>query len=479
MNQKIKGIILCYISGIATGFCLLFTAIGPAVFILAAPALAVIRRKRENKILLLCFAFAIGLCMTGYFPAFSIRPNLPHNIVFWIDLLVYVVICVVHSAVLTIALWLGHKLSAPRGLRVIYIALFWTAAEWVLGAGPLAWPTLRLSLALWQYPKLFSTASLGGQLFVTVIIIAVNALLAQALCNPKNRKALSPLALAVLVFACNMTFGLVYPSAPEGDTNIAVIQPGGTVIGEERGMVSDESLKLANQISESKPDFIFLPESVLPSYFSEYSFMREDWGNAAEQSGADLFVGGREGLCSTLYHFGANGKLESTYQKIREVPIFENGEGEKSFQFLPKEHSNVIITDSGRIGIMICYESLFSSLAQKAVDDKAELLLVQTNDSWFDSASAKDLHVAHSTYRAVETGRTLVQASLNGNTAVIDCSGRITHSIPQNEQAVLNVKVSLQPINTLYNTIGDWWLVAGLFLVITASVISKYKENKE
>ncbi len=182
--------------------------------------------------------------------------------------------------------------------------------------------------------------------------------------------------------------------------------------------------------------------------------------------------GAYEGI-STVFHYDAGGQRTSYYQKNRQVPFFESD----GMTLLPKTHPAVLNTDSGKVGVMICYESMFSDLARSCVKDGAELLFVPTNDSWFHAESARKLHAAHGAYRAVETGRTLVQASVNGKTAVFNAVGAVTAQAPQNEKTVLYATVALDTRDTVYSHIGDLWLLIGLFAVGLTAVYMKIKKR--
>ncbi|MBR3843995.1 MAG: apolipoprotein N-acyltransferase, partial [Clostridia bacterium] len=262
---------------------------------------------------------------------------------------------------------------------------------------------------------------------------------------------------------------------------VAIIQPGGTAIGSERGTVYNDAFSITQQAVMSKPQLILLPEGILPLYVNDDVTVQKQWGELAKQAKGDLLVGGSKEGSSTVVQYGPNGTQINCYQKIREVPFFENGEG-KPFRFFPENHPSVLITKSGKVGTLICYESMFSSLAQRSVSQGAQLLFTSTNDSWFDSSQAKTLHVAHGAYRAVETGRTLVQAAINGMTAVFDASGNMTYNAPEKTKVIVNATVTFDTVDTLYNRIGDWWLAMGIFAVMTVAMylqMKKWRVNRD
>lgn len=477
MKHKRFAWLLCLASGLAMGLCLLFPKMGPAVFVMAVPALAVIE-KRKKKRFGFCYAFTAGLCLASYFPAFFIQLDLEPKYEFWIDLALYLVLLLVHGSVMAFSLWIGYRVKMPKGCRFLWVSLCWAGVEWLLGFGPFAWPTARVSLALWQYPVLFRSASLGGQLLVSALIMAVNALLAMAVVAKTTKKARLCGGLAVIVFAVNLLFGFVYPAPSTPTTSVAVIQTGGQAINTRRGSVYTDSYNLAQEASRLKPDLIVLPEGIMPSTANTAVRVQKQWGNVAKQAQADLLVGGfRDGI-STVIRYDATGERKEEYQKIKEVPFFENGQGE-AFVFSSPMRSSVLPTQSGKVGNLICYESMFSSLAQNSARGGAEIFFVSTNDSWFASSMAKNLHMAHGVYRGVEQGRSVVQSSIDGTSAVFDAAGNMTYSLPHEESGILQAKVSFEPMNTLYYHIGDWWLLVSLAGLLVFSLVVRCQRIKK
>jgi apolipoprotein N-acyltransferase len=88
----------------------------------------------------------------------------------------------------------------------------------------------------------------------------------------------------------------------------------------------------------------------------------------------------------------------------------------------------------------VCYEDLFGDeLAARFVDEAtAPTILVNiSNIGWFGDSIAIDQHLLISRMRALELGRPMVRATNTGATAIIDHTGRVTHSLPRFTQGVL------------------------------------------
>ena len=99
-------------------------------------------------------------------------------------------------------------------------------------------------------------------------------------------------------------------------------------------------------------------------------------------------------------------------------------------------------TKVGRIGTLICFESVFSEAAYETVDEGAELLVIVSNDAWFEGTPAMRQHHAHAIIRAVETDRYILRAGNTGITSVIDNRGRVIEKIPENVRGVLKAEIN-------------------------------------
>ena len=83
-----------------------------------------------------------------------------------------------------------------------------------------------------------------------------------------------------------------------------------------------------------------------------------------------------------------------------------------------------MVTDIGKIGMLICYEGVFPSITNDTVRRGAEVLVNITNDAWFGRSSAPYQHFACYVFRAVETDRYVLRAANTGISAIIDPRGR-------------------------------------------------------
>lgn len=77
------------------------------------------------------------------------------------------------------------------------------------------------------------------------------------------------------------------------------------------------------------------------------------------------------------------------------------------------------------LGDVICFEVAYDALVRSSVQAGAQLLVVQTNNATFGHSAETYQQLAMARLRAVEFGRTVVQVSTSGLSAVIDPNGHV------------------------------------------------------
>jgi len=87
-------------------------------------------------------------------------------------------------------------------------------------------------------------------------------------------------------------------------------------------------------------------------------------------------------------------------------------------------------------GPLICYEAIFSGQIVDEADRPAWLVNI-TDDAWFGGSAGPLQALADARLRAVEEGLPLARAANSGVSAMYDAFGRMTASLPLDEQGVL------------------------------------------
>ena len=131
-------------------------------------------------------------------------------------------------------------------------------------------------------------------------------------------------------------------------------------------------------------------------------------------------------------------------------------------------------------GILICYESLFSSISRRSVNEGANILVCVTNDAWFGADTALNQHFHMTKQRSIESGVPIVQVGNTGVSGVFDAYNKANNSqkLAINESGTATSTVLISPIKTAYITFG--WLIPPIIAVIAIlSTFVGFLQNKK
>ena len=134
--------------------------------------------------------------------------------------------------------------------------------------------------------------------------------------------------------------------------------------------------------------------------------------------------------------------------------------------------------DIGRLGGLICFESIYERLALATVRQGAEVFIVGTNDSWFRESRATKMHTAHEQLRSIECGRYSARAACTGLTCFINARGEIVDSLPLYEEGFLVMDVPRLTHTTLYARLGDLVVPTSALLLFSLCLISLLRKEK-
>ena len=177
------------------------------------------------------------------------------------------------------------------------------------------------------------------------------------------------------------------------------------------------------------------------------------------------------------------GQLADRYQKRRLVPFGEfvpfgsvlgrlipaTREG-VPYDKVPGQRLEPLLIDGVRVGPLICWESAYPGDARQLTRDGSQVLLIMTNNASFGTGAGPRQHLAAGQLRAVETGRTIVQAAVTGISTVIGPTGRTSSETGLYQDTVLRVQAEPRSGTTPYVRHGRL-LEAGLVGVAVGGLV--------
>ncbi len=316
----------------------------------------------------------------------------------------------------------------------------------------------------------------------------------------RSAETFLPLAAVMVCWYWGMTRTLAWrrQECQAVSWRVALVQPNSPcVFAINDDAVRSQQERLVNQTrlaGAAKPDLVVWPETaVLGSVPYEPETMKVI-REGAEAAGAPLLTGtlevektavtpsAPEGLYfyNAAWLFSATGEPMGRYRKRHLVPFGEYIPLDKTIPFLQRLAPTGVSCTPGRdpgvlhvtraagevlsMGPLICFEDTVPSLSRGAVRAGARLLVLMTNDAWFNGSIEPVQHLSQSVFRAVENGVPLVRAANSGVSCVVDAVGRVKRLESGGAVTdfdgflVMPVAVPREPLAAPYTRWGDWAL---------------------
>lgn len=414
---------------------------------------------------------------------------------------------------------LAHLFWSGGFLRIVALATFLAAAEYLRGHILSGFPFDLLGYALTANDEMLQAASLVGVYgltFVAALIASTTALIWPA--DGRGLVArLLPFFLAVGVIAAQIGYGNWRLNnteiMPRTDMKVRLVQP--VILEHTDWAVADPSHIMDRLISLSETRLnptdpglegvthLVWPESVFPFFLTQYP---DSLARIARMlpPGVTLLTGApREPLgpggaplpdnpgYNSILTIDTNGEIVASYDKSHLVPFGEYlplAEFWKLFgirQFVPgtngwapgEGHRLQTPPDTPPFLALVCYEAVFPG----DIGDvgRAEFILNVTNDAWFDGSTGPAQHAHHARVRSAETGLPMLRAANTGTTIVVDPLGRITARLAEQQVALLDtVPANRLPEPTPYVRFGDIPFFAMLAVGFLLALIGAWRERR-
>ena len=258
------------------------------------------------------------------------------------------------------------------------------------------------------------------------------------------------------------------------------------------------------RLNTGKVDLIVWPESPTPFFTSDPLF-REPVSGMARESHSWIITGAigtnpatqAGSSASQVFNSAAlvspSGEWSARYDKVHLVPFgeylpfprlfaFAGGLTKEVGEFHPGTSREPMDAGGERVGLFICYESVFPSEVRQFANNGAELFVNLSNDGWYGDSGAYAQHLNQTRMRAIENERWILSATNTGVTASIDPYGRTVTRLARKERNALIAPYALTSVTTLYTRYGDWfaWLCA---IISAAALFMRFglrgKDNKK
>jgi apolipoprotein N-acyltransferase len=328
-------------------------------------------------------------------------------------------------------------------------------------------------------------------------IVLVNSAFAAAfLVGSRKRKNMIVAAITAAVALQAGRWVHVEPLSPQYTAtlvqqNIPVQQTNWDFAYFDRTLRELSTLSAAPQKPDT-PGLIVWPESPAPFFLNDARFLATT--SAVARDNNSYLVAGSLGVRNKkfadtpeeLYNsavlIGPDGGIAQRYDKIHLVPFgeyipfksfltFAKALTSEVGNFVPGNDRVPLELGRQRVGVFICYESVFPHEVRQFALHGSELFVNISNDGWFGMTGAPEQHLNMARMRAVENNRWLLRATNTGITASIDPLGRVVARAPQNQRLALQAPYALIDDITFYTRYGDWFPIGCAIISIIGLLV--------
>jgi apolipoprotein N-acyltransferase len=394
--------------------------------------------------------------------------------------------------------------------RLLVLPAAWAVLELLRAYHPLGgFPWGLLALSQHDAGLLLPLARVVGGFGLAAVIVAVNlavafwirALWAGAQAGSRSKRVAALAGLPLLVVGL-LGARLAVPAAPAPSgrpLDVVVVQAG---LRGGRGLEQGQTTQrvFANHVRRTEtialtpgdpPDLVVWGEGAADADPLTSPERQAAVARAATAARAPILLGATTRLDDTHRAtegllFTPEGQLADRYQKRRLVPFgefvpFGGVLGRLipatrvgvPYDKVPGDRLEPFLVDGVPVGTLICWESAYPGDARQLTRDGAQLLLIMTNNASFGTGAGPRQHLAAGQLRAVEEGRTIVQAAVTGISAVIEPSGATRQETGLYQETTLRVQVPPRTGLTPYARYGRA-VEAGLVGVTSGGILAGF-----
>jgi apolipoprotein N-acyltransferase len=372
----------------------------------------------------------------------------------------------------------------------VVVAGLWTLREAVASNFPyggFSWARVAMSQSQGPISGLFSWIGMSGVSFVMVLLVAVGIEACRLGAVPGQKFAprmgtVRRLAVVVGVFA--VVFAIPgFPIVLHGRTTVAAVQgagPAGYFEPHEYGdlLTAQYEATVPLYSLKRKVDMVIWPEGasdidpVAADHAADHDVAATEFNDVSRRMNAPLLAGtiqhrGTEYFNTSLLWEAGRGEIDH-YDKKHPVPFGEYIPDRPFWRALAPSlidlvgrnytpgTTNTTFDVNGVIaGIDICFDITDDGVMRDSIDSGAQILIAQTNNADFGRTDESVQQLAIARIRAMELGRTLVNDSTVGTTAIILPNGQTVAQLPTYKPGALVETVPLSTTITPAAQLGE------------------------
>ena len=520
-----KWLLLLPLGGILTALCLVLPALGFLQWVTMVPAFVWLFAAvaREKKLRYRAFygagvLYFLPFYLTIYHWFFYLYPmefaGVSKSAAFALVVTCWLGLSLLQTVFSALVFPLFSYLSRTRVLRRVPLllpllfAVQYTVSEWGQTFTWMGVPWSRLVLGQIRMGFFVNSASLFGPYLLTFLLVLCNALIAYLMLYREKWRVCAISAATVVIFAA-VTGAIGYATArPQAGEPLVVAAVQGNIGSSQKW--SSKSTQRTMEVYDrytaeaaaAGADIVVFPETFLPYALTESNSIGLFVRNLAIRYDVTI-------LCGALHYNGydrynamfvvyPDGSIdEEIYAKRKLVPFGEyvpwrpvievvlpilSDINMLSSDFDAGEGSALIDTPFGKVGGLICFDSIYEHLTLDSVRDGAEILVLPTNDSWFTDSAAVYMHSGQARLRAIESGKWIVRSADTGISSVIDPRGGSHEELAPLVEGMSLTTAYVNHTRTVYSYIGNtliYLMIAALVALPAVDLVCYLKSKKQ
>lgn len=379
--------------------------------------------------------------------------------------------------------------------QALLFAGLWVVFEWIRSWFLTGFPWLLQGYALLDTP--FQTwAPVTGVYGLSLLLVVTACLVTALLIDFRRFKV----AAVIVCFLTASTWIAALPlndiqwTTKTGQLSFSAIQ--GNIpqsLKWEPGYLED-TISTYLKLSENEwgQNLVIWPENALPIFHSSVRPVMQQIDRQAKGSGTTFITGipmddNSSGETRYFNSIVASGVGNGRYYKQKLVPFGEYVPFESLFRgmidffdlpmsaFTKGSHDQPLLEVANTtIAPYICYEVVYPDFVAEQARDSG-LLITISNDTWFGRSIGPLQHFQIARMRSLETGRSMIRATNDGMTALIDDKGQVVKSIKRFQKGVLRGDVPIMEGSTPFMRFGSWPVLL-LSVLMMALVLRRKKQ---
>lgn len=382
----------------------------------------------------------------------------------------------------------GAALAVVSRFRLwpLWSAVVWVAVETFRGDWPmsgLTWGRIAFATVDTPVERWFPWVGTNG---VGLLVMLLAGVLLWCLQRVKARQVLAGGVLGATVLVLLVPWFLPAPDRTDGSMTVAVVQ--GDVPGDGDDLlahhreVTASHMELTQQLADrvaageqEQPDLVVWPENTTAVDPFKDVATRQMLSLTSTAVGVPILVGAivdaddDEHVLNQGIVFDPKTGAGDRYTKRHPVPFgeyipYRKHLGTSTFgrlsvisrDMLSGTGQQPLRVDGVKVADLICFDVSYDDALADQVRNGAQLVVVQTSNAMFIHTGQIEQQFAISRIRALETGRTVVVAAVNGRSGIIGPDGDVVAGIEPRTRDVLVHEVALAHGTPPAMLVGPW-----------------------